>query len=307
MKPQLPLILISLFCANPLIHAQDAALKVISDSQIKIQFEKKLGALKDDNKTPPPEEILNQLKERTHHERELPPFAPLRRNANQISPASTTADVYDQRSQSVLCFGHIYKCDKCDKWHSSIAGGFIITEDGIAVTSYHVVNMPKAGAFGAMTINGEVYAVQQVLAASKRDDIAIVKLAGQGFTPTPIKTNTGVGSKVITISHPEGRFYSVTEGIISRYYRRTTRRDGELERMAITADFAKGSSGSPVFSADGSVAGVIASTKSIYYREEDGEQENLQMVIKTCIPGSAILKLLSPEKHAEEQIIKSAP
>ena len=138
-----------------------------------------------------------------------------------------------------------------------------------------------------------------MLAASKRDDLAIVRLAGEGFVPAPITEAEPVGAKVIAISHPDGRFYTLSEGIISRYYKENGRgRQTGAERLAITADFAKGSSGCPVFSESGAIIGVIASTNSIYYsKDKDGSDANLQMVIKSCIPSSAILKLLSSEKQ----------
>jgi S1-C subfamily serine protease len=59
--------------------------------------------------------------------------------------------------------------------------------------------------------------------------------------------------------------------------------------MAITADYAKGSSGAPVLDDTGSVVGIVSATNSIYYTPP---QKNLQMVIKSCIPVDAIWKLL---------------
>jgi V8-like Glu-specific endopeptidase len=63
--------------------------------------------------------------------------------------------------------------------------------------------------------------------------------------------------------------------------------------MAITADFARGSSGSPVFNECGNVAGVVCSTQSIYYRETRGRQTDLQMVFKQCVPAEQVLKLIA--------------
>jgi hypothetical protein len=36
----------------------------------------------------------------------------------------------------------------------------------------------------------------------------------------------------------------------------------------------------------------VAATNSIYYSKSEGIARNLQMVIKSCIPSSSILKLL---------------
>ena len=126
--------------------------------------------------------------------------------------------------------------------------------------------------------------------------MAIVQLQGENFHPLTIAEGGAVGADVTVISHPEGRFYSVSRGIISRYY---TLRAGDERgsfRMAITADFAKGSSGSPVFNQNGAVVGVVASTNSIYYNKKEGIGRNLQMVIKSCIPSGSILELLNSGK-----------
>ena len=63
--------------------------------------------------------------------------------------------------------------------------------------------------------------------------------------------------------------------------------------MTITADFAKGSSGAPVFDDRGNVAAMVASTSSVYYTQTKDTQKNLQMVFKQCVPAASILKLIA--------------
>ncbi len=261
----------------------------ISDPAIRARFEKGLGELRDAGDVGEPGDIAEQLKAQAHHPCELPPAG----GGSDLD----TASVYERCKAGVLCFGNIYKCDRCDKWHGNIAGGFVISEDGLAVTNYHVMDNGKAGAFGAMTIDGKVYAVKEVVASSEADDLAIVQLDGEGFEPLQVATGDAVGGEVTVISHPQGRFYTVSEGIIARYFRIPAGKGAGSARMAITADYAKGSSGCPVFNDEGAVVGVVASTNSIYYSKEDGVDKNLQMVVKSCIPSGSILKLL--EEPAE--------
>lgn len=258
----------------------------INDLKIKMEFERKLTALKNQNKTSNPTDISNQLD------------AQYRISAKTIEPKKKriqTSEIYSAAKTGVLCLGNIYKCDKCPNWHGNIAGGFVISKDGLAVTNFHVMKNEKAGAFGALNINGEIFSIEKVVASSEKDDLAIVKLKGENFDPLPLKSNSPVGSEVTVISHPEGRFYTVSKGIISRYYLQRSGKEKGSPRIAITADFAKGSSGSPVFDNTGSVIGVVASTNSIYYNKTEGIQRNLQMVVKSCIPTSSILALLNEE------------
>jgi len=259
----------------------------INDLKIRSTFEKLLGKLRDDGKLIEPEKLAAQLKEEKQIQFSLP-------KVDELS--SPPSSVYQKNKQGILCFGNIYKCDRCDNWHGNIAGGFIITKEGLAVTNYHVMESSKAGAFGGMTIDGRIYPVTKVVASSKKDDLAIVQLKGDKFHPLSIASGGDVGSDVTVISHPEGRFYTVSKGIISRYYTMRSGNEKGSHRMAITADFAKGSSGSAVFNKAGEVVGVVASTNSIYYNKKDGIERNLQMVIKSCIPSGSILKLLNSGK-----------
>lgn len=206
----------------------------------------------------------------------------------------TSPQIYDRASRATVMVGHLYQCGKCDQWHPSIAGGVVIDPSGIVVTNYHVMEADKAETFGAMTAAGEVYPIVAVLAASKADDLAIVRLktGGQPLDAVPVaRVDDPVGSEVRVISHPDGRFFTYSEGIVARYFFDS---QAKAPRLQITADYAKGSSGCGVFNERGELTGVVASTNSIYYTVEAGEQKNLQMVVKSCIPAASLRKLLAP-------------
>lgn len=206
----------------------------------------------------------------------------------------TSPQIYERASRATVMVGHLYQCGKCDKWHPSIAGGVVIDPSGIVVTNYHVMEAAKAETFGAMTAAGEVFPIVAVLAASKADDLAVVRLKTDGklLDAVPVaRIDDPVGSEVRVISHPDGRFFTYSEGIVARYYFEA---QAKAPRLQITADYAKGSSGCGVFNERGELTGVVASTNSIYYTVEEGEQKNLQMVVKSCIPAASLRKLLAP-------------
>jgi S1-C subfamily serine protease len=192
-----------------------------------------------------------------------------------------------------LVVGGLFKCNKCTRWHSTVAGGYVIDPAGIAVTCHHVITGTNAVTFVAMTRSGRVYPVREVLAGSAVNDLAIIQLEGQGFTPLPLATDAPPGAPIYAISHPDHNFYSLTAGLVSRYAR-LRKPAGTMTVMEITADFAKGSSGCPVFNECGAVVGTISSTHSVYYDTHDGKKDNLQMVFKRCVPTTALLELIRP-------------
>jgi serine protease Do len=208
--------------------------------------------------------------------------------SKEVIPLDT---FYERMKPSVLILAGYYKCAKCGKFHVATASGYAISKSGVFVTNYHVVNSPTWETLVAMTSAGRVLPVRAVLAASLADDVAILQLDGQDLTPAAFAADAPVGSRVRVINHPDGRFFVFTEGVISRYFK-PHGKDSHAAMMAITADFAKGSSGSPVFNECGAVVGMVASTASIYYNLKDGHREDLQMVVKECVPASSILKLI---------------
>ena len=143
-----------------------------------------------------------------------------------------------------------------------------------------------------MDYKGNVYSIEKVLAANEEDDLAILKLRNAELTPMALGKPANVGADVWVISHPDRKMYMMTKGMVSRYNIILDKNRKSARRMSITADYAKGSSGAPVFNRKGQVVGVVSSTNSIYYNIVNGKKENLQMVVKNCIPVESIHELI---------------
>ncbi len=204
--------------------------------------------------------------------------------------------IYAQASDATVIVAGLYKCEHCDNWHTGNASGFFISTDGLLVTNYHVVNNDDRRAMVVMTRDGRVFPVTEVLAGNEQADVAILRVAptdAEGkaatFTALPLAEASQVGESVYAISHPDGRYWTFTEGIISRRY--TAQHDTKW--LTITADYARGSSGGPVVNDRGEVIGLVASTSSVYYDNDDaGRPQNLQMVWKQCVPVEAVRALI---------------
>jgi serine protease Do len=200
---------------------------------------------------------------------------------------------YAELSESVFVIAHAFNCGKCDNWHlGGVATAWCLGSDGIMVTNYHVLDNAAGEAWAICSRDGKVFPVVEILAASKKEDLAIFRVEGSDFKGLPLGKPAEVGSEVRVLSHPNRKLFMQTIGEVSRYFNQRIK-GGSAVRMAITADYAKGSSGGPVFNKDGEVVGVVASTNSIYYgKDDDGDATNLQMVIKNTIPVSALRKML---------------
>jgi S1-C subfamily serine protease len=210
-----------------------------------------------------------------------------------VAPALNPAALYRSAAASVVVIGELYHCGKCDLTHFGSASGFLISADGAVVTCRHVVERTNTLGLVAMTRDGRVWPVRAVLASNRAADLAILQLDGSGFTPLPLSTNAPVGTPVSVLSHPDGHYYFLTAGLVSRYSQEG-RRNRAATWMSITAPFAKGSSGAPVLDAAGNVVGIVNNTESIYYDQTAKGQRDLQMVIHNCTPTAELLKLLRP-------------
>ena len=283
----------ALLAATTLLHAAELRVNrailpggVIDDRRLLSEINLKSIELRDAEGAIKTADLLKQL-DRKKCNIQLP------KPGHQRLTAAETAQRY---RKGVLVVSGLYKCKRCPKWHSGAASGFMLTEDGVFCTSYHVVNNPDNDILVIMTGDGRVAPVEEVLAADKTADITILRAKGKGFTALPISTEAPLGSKVRVFSHPDRHFYVLSEGIISRKYLDNTREGGQRKMLSITADFAKGSSGAPVFNEFGAVVSSVNNTQSTYYTVKNGVKDNLQMVFKNTVSIHHLLNLIQKEK-----------
>ena len=220
------------------------------------------------------------------------------------SSVSDQTELFRVAKDSVVVVGGLYKCNKCTRWHANLASGFVLSSNGAIVTNYHVIEASTERGLVVMTADSHVYPVRRVLAASRADDLVILQVDAENLQPLPVAdsaTAAPVGSAVSVISHPDGRFFCYTAGVVSRYMK--IQAAGQTaDAMAITADYARGSSGAPVLNSQGQVVAVVSSTESIYYTQEGQRQLNLQMVFRTCIPASSLLRMLRPVNQVASRV-----
>ncbi|MBC8348694.1 MAG: serine protease [Verrucomicrobia bacterium] len=268
--------------------AQQSKTAFIDDLALELRFQKGLEGLHETGKGTSLNTLSGQLNRRTTTVK-LPET-----KLESIHPD----EFYSRCKASVLAVGRLYQCGKCTKWHVSSASGFALSEDGVIATNYHVVDSKEGVALGAMDSNGKTFVVSEVLAANKSADVALLRLRDAKLTPLPLAVRAPVGTAVSVISHPDGRYFTMTKGDVSRYFVARSK-TGQANRMAITADYAKGSSGAPVLDSTGAVVGMVSATNSIYYSKVKGHNENLQMVVKSCVPVDAIHRLLRGDNLLE--------
>ncbi len=198
---------------------------------------------------------------------------------------------------ATLVLGEFFREGKSKETEFSVAAGaFVVGETGVCVTSHHVAKERGARGFVAMTRDGRVFPIREVLAADPLNDVMLFQLdlpPGMKLPTLPLAIAPApVGSPVAVMSHPDDRFYMLTTGTVARH---TVWREaaGDTAFMTITADFAKGSSGCPVLDERGAVVGIVNNTESIYYDDSRRKQLDLQMVVKNATPSVVVRKMVT--------------
>ena len=248
---------------------------IINDRKIMSQMTEKATEMMDSDSVVSMQTLIAKLKTEPKIKLNLS-------NSNLFSPS--------EAQEAIAVVGGVYKCNRCTLWHVAPATGFFIADD-LVVTNYHVVDQPKRSGLAVRLFDGRVFMVEDVIAASERFDLAVLRVPKTGIKAISLGQAAPVGAKVDLISHPNRKFYTLSEGRVARYFI-TQRNRKTVPAMAITADFGKGSSGAPVLDKFGQVVGIAASTESLYYTEKEGVQKNLQMVFKNCVPVSQLRELI---------------
>jgi len=223
----------------------------------------------------------------------------------QLLPASRERrlegeEAYAKAAAAAVLVTGAYKCDKCTRWHSTLASGVVVDPDGVIATNHHVAAGETAEAMGVLTADGRFFPVTEVLATNKNSDVALLRVAAKGLTALPVRDDLGAGAPIYCYSHPANSFGCISEGIVTRYCRMGGPDRNGAVFMQITADYARGSSGGPIIDQCGNLVGLVSSTSPVLYADNAAAkgtptgQGNLQMVRHNCVTGRAILDLTRP-------------
>ncbi len=212
------------------------------------------------------------------------------------APVLAPNEIYTGCSGAVMVICSAFKSQKGGDWEAGEpATAWVLTPDGVLVTNHHVFGgADKDEVFGVMSRDGNFYPVAEILASDSLNDVAIFRIHAKGLQPLALALDEPVGKKIAVISHPDQQFYTFTQGTISRYtLQYDDPKSPPVKYMCVTADYARGSSGGPVLNEHGAVAGMVCSTRTTYYGEKNKDaDDDVQMVVKFCIPGESIRALL---------------
>jgi tetratricopeptide (TPR) repeat protein len=189
--------------------------------------------------------------------------------------------IFRENSPAVVVVASIDKEGK----PTSLGSGFIVREDGVIVTNYHVVNMASDI---KIKIGYKVRDVEGLLHVDPENDIAIIKVEGKDYPKVRIgdASRAQIGEKVYAIGSPQGLENTISEGILSGI----REIDRERKILQMTAAISPGSSGGPVFNGRGEVIGIatflIAETQNL----------NFAMPVNLIMAGLSKKELVRPQE-----------
>lgn len=141
------------------------------------------------------------------------------------------------------------------------ASGYLITDDGYAITNSHAVSLDNGKSCGQCKVKvaGEAVAAKVIAMGTEdnakhcsNDDLALIKLSHIPFGATPLRLgdfdSVRTGERIFVIGNSLGAGTCITGGIIS-----DKNRHGQLMYDCPTNP---GNSGGPVFNSEGKVIGT---------------------------------------------------
>eukprot|EP00918_Siedleckia_nematoides_P006050 GHVU01013188.1.p3 GENE.GHVU01013188.1~~GHVU01013188.1.p3 ORF type:complete len:164 (-),score=12.40 GHVU01013188.1:3026-3517(-) len=126
------------------------------------------------------------------------------------------ACIIDKVKDATYIVATIRWCENCKAIHAATATGFSVHPRGWLVTSYHVLDRSTGDAVVVMSSNGDIFPVKAVLAADPKSDVVLFELdvkqprAMTSFPFLKIGRNPRIGEEILTVSHPQGLFYTAS-------------------------------------------------------------------------------------------------
>ena len=222
-------------------------------------------------------------------------------------------EIYKRVSEATVVVSSAGRCGEindngveCKRIHTYPASGYIINSEGIIVTNYHVVNgyvtrynKTSRDALVVMLKDGTIFSVKEVLIADKSNDLAVLKIDTKGakLPSLPVATKDAeIGDPVYIVSHPKGFYYAFSSGMVTDKFSEI-KASQFRNIMAISADYAAGSSGAAIIDQYGNVVGTVSYTKTLLHSDDPSKT---QMVVRATIPSSSFLKIIKEGNKKEK-------
>jgi len=232
----------------------------------------------------------------------LPDFfksLPANRREVPLAAASETVlqapEIAERLLASTLAIGTTSYCKECKTWHVYLSSGFMASNTGVAATSLHIFQDFEEAVDEtypiAVDAAGRVYPVTTLLAADADADSCLIQLDGAGhIPPLPLAPSARTGEMVYLMSHPDGRYFRFSEGIIARLAGSVI--DGKkLTFLDVTAEFAPGSSGGPLVNQQGNVVGHVSTIAAAPLAEDGTDADGSAVVERLCTSSSVVTTL----------------
>jgi len=172
---------------------------------------------------------------------------------------------------------------------TGIGSGFLISNEGLIVTNYHVIDdansiavIFKPSVEGATPTKKDAVSAS-VVRVDQKSDLALIKVSRGPQTTTPISlgslANVSVGADVFAIGHPTGEAWTFTKGVVSQLRRNYQwRTESGIEHSATVIQtqtpINPGNSGGPLIDSE---TGVLIGVNSF---KSDGEGLNYAVSVE---------------------------
>lgn len=155
--------------------------------------------------------------------------------------------------------------------------GFVVTQDGMAVTAAHVVD--KAARVTMLTADGRELDAA-VLSCDTVSDVAVLRLPKGRYSAVNVASAAPNGGAVLrAMGYPIKGTLIITEGLCSAPEATVS----EKQRALVTCDIVNGMSGGPVFDRFGAVAGLCSgSVRTMSGIHLSARWEDINQAVKTA-------------------------
>ena len=159
----------------------------------------------------------------------------------------TISEITELVSPSVVVIANVNNSNEI----ISFGSGFIIRENGVILTNFHVIN--GANKLLVKLADDTIYDVEGIIDFDPDIDYAILKIKVNNlrFVSIGATENLKIGTKTVAIGSPLGFEYTVSDGIISQ-----VRHNGNYSLIQTTTPITFGSSGGPLLNLYGEAIGI---------------------------------------------------